>query len=106
MAENVARMGEIRTFSRKIQLKNGSWDTTQELEGKCHQYMSFKPLNHLHFFVLGRKLILIMTLVRVLVVGLLPVQRMWTKRTQQQCLLDFTENNGSRPPEVIIMGRR
>jgi len=43
----------------------------QELEGKCYQYMKFKPLNYFHFFVLGRKLILIMTLVSELVVSLL-----------------------------------
>jgi hypothetical protein len=65
MAENVARMGEIRNFRRKTRWKNGSWGTIQELESKCHQYKKFKPLNHLHFFVLGRKLILITTLLCV-----------------------------------------
>ena len=48
MAENVARMGGIRNFSWKIRWKNGSWGTIQEMEGNCHQYMRFKPLNRLH----------------------------------------------------------
>jgi hypothetical protein len=45
MAENVARMREIRNFSRKTRWKNGSWGTIQELEGKRHQFLRFKTLN-------------------------------------------------------------
>jgi hypothetical protein len=55
VAENEARMGQIRSLSGKTRWQNGSWGTIQELEGKCHQLMKFKPLNRLHFFMLGTK---------------------------------------------------
>jgi hypothetical protein len=33
----------LEILVEKLDGKNGSWGTIQELEGKCYQYMKFNP---------------------------------------------------------------